>query len=155
MPFVLEWFGFAEAAAADQRGGLTLVGFNPPMWQVQQLPAVVTLTMVAVLEADLIEHPELRSSPGLTVTVGTSITDPDGVVIAAGQASQSVEVQMEAAEPTMAKLNLVIASQLQIQVEGNYTATLRVTVDGQPELSRSRRLRIGVVAAAGSATATT
>lgn len=144
MGFAFQWFGLAEGALFDQRGGLTVVGFNPNTWQVSELPATINLTNIAVLEADLSEDSSLRGLTEVPVSVSPTIEDDAGVVIAAGQIRQTLRLAATVDEPNVASLNLVIGHQLQVATAGLYTATLRVQVADGPEEVRSRRFRVSL-----------
>jgi hypothetical protein len=75
----VDFVGLAEGLAVDLRGGLTLVGFHPPVLLVEKFPMQVTPTLVIVIGDD--ETPELILQPGRSADFQVRVVGPNDEVL--------------------------------------------------------------------------
>ena len=135
MTLKLDWFGFAEGAANDTRGVMTLVGFAPQFLQYRAFPATANLALVLLVDDD--EDPEPTLAEGRNITLAITIKGPDGTVILAHQPSLAVGEKRFPEIP--GRFNLVLQLPITFSKPGEYVASIRLQVGESKEVIEADR----------------
>lgn len=134
----IDWFGFAEGAAIDIRGNVTLVGFNPAVVSLDKFPSRVNLPFVLTL-AD--EGDEEDLSPGQDLIIDVRLIDPLGNPVTGMQ--QTVPVGQKKHDQLPFTATLVFVAQIEFRRTGRYVATASVKVtDKKIELGAQRFIHV-------------
>jgi hypothetical protein len=136
MTLKLDWFGFAEGAANDARGVMTLVGFAPQFLRYKSFPATSNLALVVLIEDD--EDPEPTLTEGKQLLLALTIKAPDGKVVLAHQPTLTVGEKKDVGD-LPGRLNLVLQLPLTFSKPGEYTASITVQVEGSEEVVEADR----------------
>lgn len=97
MSLKVDYAGFAEGATFDTRGNSTLVGFNPQVLFVDDLPAQVAPFLV--LAAHDNEMPEPVLLPGKPLILRIQLSGPDGETLFVTEQRQPVQAMEDSAAP--------------------------------------------------------
>ncbi len=135
--FRLDWFGLSEGAAADHRGMLTLVGFNPQVLAIplEAMPASVGLVLVVVLESD---DPERPGDHALGYSV--RLTAPDGSILFAAQQTAPLPVRIHPELPI--RVQIVLGTQVALRLHGRYEAAVTIEFPDQAPIYGTRSIYV-------------
>jgi hypothetical protein len=138
----LEWLGLAEATAIDQRGSVTLVGFNSGTWEVRAYPSQITLALVAVLSDQEVREGWLDDVPA---TLSPRILTEQGQVVVAGQLDQvfTIDQGLLMMQPRRKRIiNVIVTITFLVHEGGYYTAVLEITPRGLDTISAQTNFRV-------------
>jgi hypothetical protein len=136
MTLKLDWFGFAEGAANDTRGVMTLVGFAPQFLRYKAFPATSILALVALIEDN--EDPEPILIEGKQIILALTVKAPDGKVVLAHQPTLTVGERKDVGD-LPGRLNLVLQMPMTFSKPGEYTASITLQVEGSDETVEADR----------------
>jgi hypothetical protein len=130
MTFRIDWFGLAEGAAADSRGALTLVGFNPLVQVHPALPVTVGFVLVLCLaDSDKTSDDDPAALlPGRTLDLDLQIIDPNGARIIGMQ--QGNDLMAKKYPDLPATVTLALAVSVTFKIHGRYLVRAKVELGG-------------------------
>lgn len=121
---------FAEGIAFDMRGNPTVVNFNPQVLFVEQFPAQVAPTLLAILEE--LPVSVTSSFAGKNVTFSIEVKGPDEEVLFFVRQQQTLQERTYPSLP--ARMQLMAQIPFPVAKRGTYTAVAHISIPGEPEI---------------------
>lgn len=138
MSLRVDFIGFAEGAATDSRGNVSLIGFHPQVLIQDAFPSQVTPTLVLVASED--EQPAPLVVPGSIVTFRVEILGPDGDTLFVTEQQQPIGERRW--RSLSGRLQVIAQIAFSANKPGDYKGRVTVTVTSAPPLVAEGTVRI-------------
>ncbi len=125
MSLAVDYAGFAEGATFDTRGNSTLVGFNPQVLFVDELPAQIAPFLVLAVHDD--EMPEPILVPGKALVLRIQLSGPEGETLFVTEQRQPVQAKRWKTLPH--RIQVLAQIPFAVSKAGDYTVALTLRLD--------------------------
>lgn len=129
----------AEAATVDARGHAALIGIEPAVWEVAQVPSQLTPTFAVMVSDSDIDNQVLKAGTQGQITI--QALDPDGTTLFFAQQSSLIPARDDESLPM--KVQILIGIPMTITVPGVHRLSVTWEIAGEEHVwSRNLHVRL-------------